>query len=145
MLQALEAILQLFRLVEYQRFCIKIISWAPSQKKIMAHVETVLLKVKQRTVHSVIVATMRRYIILYNLFLIAISIHIYLGIHLRSALILYALVVPGHMIFLYIISYLGAGHAAYTLVFCCFYLLVALIQVRNISVQSNNHTIISSV
>ncbi|EDV28967.1 uncharacterized protein TRIADDRAFT_19963 [Trichoplax adhaerens] len=59
------------------------------------------------------------------------------GIHLRSALLLYSLVVPGHMIFLYIISYLGAGHATYTLVFCLFYLIITLIQVALLLICTN--------
>ncbi|XP_077982498.1 solute carrier family 41 member 1-like [Glandiceps talaboti] len=51
------------------------------------------------------------------------------GIHSKTARVLFLLVVPGHLIFLYTISYLQAGHTTITLVFTIGYLLVALLQV----------------
>lgn len=49
--------------------------------------------------------------------------------HSRTARILLLLVIPGHIIFTYTISYLEAGHTAPTLLFMIFYLFAAWLQV----------------
>ena len=49
--------------------------------------------------------------------------------HSKTACVLLALVVPGHLIFAYTISYLEAGHTAPTPIFLTFYLLAAWLQV----------------
>ncbi|XP_066554471.1 solute carrier family 41 member 1 isoform X2 [Amia ocellicauda] len=51
------------------------------------------------------------------------------GVNSRSARVLFFLVVPGHLVFLYTISLLQGGHTAITLTFTCFYLIAALLQV----------------
>ena len=51
------------------------------------------------------------------------------GGHARTARVLSFLVVPGHLIFIYSISYLKAGHTSFTPIFVIMYLLAALIQV----------------
>ncbi|XP_065350062.1 solute carrier family 41 member 1-like isoform X2 [Cloeon dipterum] len=51
------------------------------------------------------------------------------GGHARTARILLAMVIPGHLIFSYTISYLQAGHTSLTPIFVVVYLLAALIQV----------------
>jgi len=53
----------------------------------------------------------------------------FLGGHARTARALTLMVVPGHLIFAYTISYIQAGHTSVTPVFLAFYLLAALIQV----------------
>ncbi|XP_069489269.1 solute carrier family 41 member 1 [Ambystoma mexicanum] len=47
----------------------------------------------------------------------------------RSARVLFLLVVPGHLVFLYTISSMQAGHTTLTLVFILFYMTAALLQV----------------
>ena len=49
----------------------------------------------------------------------------------RTARVLLAMVVPGHLIFMYTISYMNAGHTSITLIFALFYLLAAVMQVRH--------------
>ncbi|KAI4479739.1 hypothetical protein M0804_010789 [Polistes exclamans] len=51
------------------------------------------------------------------------------GGHARTARVLLMMVIPGHLIFSYMISYLKAGHTSFTPIFIIFYLTVALLQV----------------
>ncbi|XP_017879171.1 uncharacterized protein LOC108624414 isoform X2 [Ceratina calcarata] len=51
------------------------------------------------------------------------------GGHARTARVLLMMVIPGHLIFGYTISYLQAGHTSLTPIFLSFYLLAALLQV----------------
>lgn len=51
------------------------------------------------------------------------------GKHSRTARVLMLMVIPGHLIFAYTISYIQAGHTSLTPVFVCVYLLVAVLQV----------------
>ncbi|MGH0175671.1 UNVERIFIED_CONTAM: hypothetical protein FKN15_071213 [Acipenser sinensis] len=51
------------------------------------------------------------------------------GVNSRSARVLFLLVVPGHLVFLYTITLLQGGHMAVTLTFVLFYLTAALLQV----------------
>lgn len=48
----------------------------------------------------------------------------------RSARVLFLLVVPGHLVFLYTISSMQGGHTTLTLIFIVFYMTAALLQVR---------------
>lgn len=47
----------------------------------------------------------------------------------RSARVLFLLVVPGHLVFLYTISCMQGGHTTLTLIFIVFYMTAALLQV----------------
>lgn len=47
----------------------------------------------------------------------------------RSARVLFLLVVPGHLIFLYVINSMKGGHTTMTLIFMLFYMMAALLQV----------------
>lgn len=49
--------------------------------------------------------------------------------HPRTARVLLLLVVPGHLVFMYTISYLKAGHTSLTPIFVVTYLLAAFLQV----------------
>ncbi|XP_060749667.1 solute carrier family 41 member 1 isoform X2 [Tachysurus vachellii] len=51
------------------------------------------------------------------------------GVNSKSARVLFLLVVPGHLVFLFTINTLQGGHAPITLPFICCYLCAALIQV----------------
>ncbi|XP_015186987.1 PREDICTED: solute carrier family 41 member 1-like [Polistes dominula] len=51
------------------------------------------------------------------------------GGHARTARVLLMMVIPGHLIFSYTISYLQAGHTSFTPIFMIVYLTVALLQV----------------
>lgn len=51
------------------------------------------------------------------------------GGHSMTARSLIMMVVPGHLIFTYTISYIKAGHTTITPIFLFFYLLAALVQV----------------
>ncbi|XP_053576818.1 solute carrier family 41 member 1 [Bombina bombina] len=51
------------------------------------------------------------------------------GVNSKSARVLFLLVVPGHLVFLYTIHLLQGGHTALTVLFVTFYLLAALLQV----------------
>ncbi|KAM4721205.1 solute carrier family 41 member 1-like [Rhinophrynus dorsalis] len=51
------------------------------------------------------------------------------GINSKSARVLFLLVVPGHLIFLYTINLLQGGHTSLTVLFVTFYLSAALLQV----------------
>ncbi|XP_012136381.1 solute carrier family 41 member 1-like [Megachile rotundata] len=51
------------------------------------------------------------------------------GGHARTARVLLAMVIPGHLIFGYTISYLQAGHTSFTPIFIVVYLTAALLQV----------------
>ncbi|XP_035677621.1 solute carrier family 41 member 1-like [Branchiostoma floridae] len=51
------------------------------------------------------------------------------GVHSRTARVLFLLVVPGHLIFLYLIAYANAGHTTITAIFTVVYLIAAMIQV----------------
>ncbi|XP_061076020.1 solute carrier family 41 member 1-like [Conger conger] len=51
------------------------------------------------------------------------------GVNSRSARVLFLLVVPGHLVFLYTIHLLQGGHTAVTVSFTCCYLCAALLQV----------------
>lgn len=48
----------------------------------------------------------------------------------RSARVLFLLVVPGHLVFLYTISCMQGGHTTLTLIFIVFYMTAALLQVQ---------------
>lgn len=61
------------------------------------------------------------------------TLYYYLGGHAMTARALVLMVVPGHLIFAYTISYIQAGHTSITPVFLLFYLLAALLQVILIS------------
>ncbi|KAB7502558.1 Solute carrier family 41 member 1 [Armadillidium nasatum] len=50
-------------------------------------------------------------------------------VHSRTARVLLLLVIPGHLVFVYAISYLKAGHTSLTMVFVIIYLLAAFLQV----------------
>ena len=47
----------------------------------------------------------------------------------RAARVLLLLVIPGHLIFIYTIYYMKAGHTSITILFNIFYLMAALLQV----------------
>uniref|UniRef100_T1JLE6 SLC41A/MgtE integral membrane domain-containing protein n=1 Tax=Strigamia maritima TaxID=126957 RepID=T1JLE6_STRMM len=49
--------------------------------------------------------------------------------HARTVRVLMLMVIPGHLIFMYTISYIKAGHTTLTPVFTCVYLMAATIQV----------------
>ncbi|XP_062977453.1 solute carrier family 41 member 3 isoform X2 [Elgaria multicarinata webbii] len=51
------------------------------------------------------------------------------GVNSKSARVLMLLVIPGHLLFLYSIHLLQAGHTALTFMFVAFYLMAALLQV----------------
>ncbi|KAM8931121.1 solute carrier family 41 member 3 [Pelodytes ibericus] len=51
------------------------------------------------------------------------------GVNSKSARVLFLLVVPGHLVFLYTIYFLQGGHTALSVLFVTFYLLAALLQV----------------
>lgn len=51
------------------------------------------------------------------------------GVNSKSARVLFLLVVPGHLVFLYTIHLLQGGHASLTALFVTFYLTAALVQV----------------
>ncbi|XP_017796467.1 PREDICTED: solute carrier family 41 member 1-like [Habropoda laboriosa] len=51
------------------------------------------------------------------------------GGHARTARVLLTMVIPGHLIFSYTISYLQAGHTSFTPIFLIVYLTAALLQV----------------
>ncbi|KAI1892462.1 hypothetical protein AGOR_G00133610 [Albula goreensis] len=51
------------------------------------------------------------------------------GVNSRSARVLFFLVVPGHLVFLYTISFMEAGHTTLTSIFIAFYMAAALLQV----------------
>lgn len=53
-----------------------------------------------------------------------------IGGHARTARVLLTMVIPGHLIFGYTISYLQAGHTSFTLIFLIVYLSAALVQVH---------------
>lgn len=42
------------------------------------------------------------------------------------------MVIPGHLIFSYTISYIQAGHTSFTPIFITIYLIAAMLQVNNI-------------
>lgn len=50
----------------------------------------------------------------------------------RACRVLLALVIPGHLIFIYTISFLKAGHTSITLIFSVMYLSAGMLQVGNI-------------
>jgi solute carrier family 41 len=50
------------------------------------------------------------------------------GGHARTARVLLLMVIPGHLIFAYTISYLQAGHTSLTPIFVVVYLLAAMFQ-----------------
>ena len=52
-----------------------------------------------------------------------------LGGHAKTARILIAMSIPGHLIFLSIIAWMRAGHTSLTLIFTASYLLVGVLQV----------------
>ncbi|XP_012528561.2 solute carrier family 41 member 1 [Monomorium pharaonis] len=51
------------------------------------------------------------------------------GGHARTARVLLMMVIPGHLIFSYTISYLQAGHTSFTPIFIMIYLIAAMLQV----------------
>lgn len=53
----------------------------------------------------------------------------FVALNSRAARVLIALVIPGHLIFMYTISYMKAGHTSITWTFALFYLTAALLQV----------------
>jgi solute carrier family 41 len=50
----------------------------------------------------------------------------------KATRVLLALVIPGHLIFMYTISYMKAGHTSITWTFATFYLTASMLQVFNI-------------
>lgn len=52
------------------------------------------------------------------------------AVNSRSARVLFLLVAPGHLVFLYTINSLRGGHTTLTAVFISFYLVAALLQVH---------------
>lgn len=52
------------------------------------------------------------------------------GVNSRSARVLFLLVAPGHLVFLYTINSMQGGHTSLTYVFIAFYLAAALLQVE---------------
>lgn len=52
------------------------------------------------------------------------------GVNSRSARVLFLLVAPGHLVFLYTIHLMRAGHTTLTYIFIAVYLTAALLQVR---------------
>lgn len=59
--------------------------------------------------------------------------HWFIGGHSRTARVLLAISIPGHIIFLAIISNLKAGHTSTTARFICIYLVAGFIQVSDLS------------
>ena len=59
------------------------------------------------------------------------------GPHARTARVLLFMVIPGHLIFLYAIRALQAGHTSLTLVFTSAYLAAALLQVGDLVTKSS--------
>ena len=55
--------------------------------------------------------------------------------HARTARVLLLLVLPGHLVFVYTISYLKAGHTSLTPIFVIVYLCAALLQVSQAPVD----------
>lgn len=53
-----------------------------------------------------------------------------IGGHARTARVLLTMVIPGHLIFGYTISYLQAGHTSFTPIFLIVYLTAAVVQVN---------------
>lgn len=53
-----------------------------------------------------------------------------IGGHARTARVLLMMVIPGHLIFSYTISYLQAGHTSFTPIFIMIYLIAAMLQVH---------------
>lgn len=53
-----------------------------------------------------------------------------IGGHARTARVLLMMVIPGHLIFSYTISYLQAGHTSFTPIFIMIYLIAAMLQVQ---------------
>lgn len=51
------------------------------------------------------------------------------GSHARTTRVLMFMVVPGHIIFIYTISYMKAGHTSLTTLFVMVYIVAALLQV----------------
>ncbi|CAH1785051.1 unnamed protein product [Owenia fusiformis] len=51
------------------------------------------------------------------------------GISAKTSRVLTAMVIPGHLVFMYFISYMKAGHVAFTIVFALVYLSACMIQV----------------
>lgn len=52
------------------------------------------------------------------------------GGHARTARVLLMMVIPGHLIFSYTISYIQAGHTSFTPIFITIYLIAAMLQVN---------------
>lgn len=52
------------------------------------------------------------------------------GVNSRSARVLFVLVAPGHLVFLYTIHLMRAGHTTLTYIFIAVYLTAALLQVH---------------
>lgn len=48
----------------------------------------------------------------------------------KATRVLLALVIPGHLIFMYTIAYMKAGHTSITWTFASFYLTAAMLQVQ---------------
>ena len=55
---------------------------------------------------------------------------LFLGVNSRTARVLLLLVIPGHLIFMYTIAYVQAGHTSITPMFALVYLSAAFLQVR---------------
>lgn len=56
-----------------------------------------------------------------------------LGPHARTTRVLMAMVVPGHIIFIYTINYIKQGMASLTALFVTVYLCAAVLQVRTLT------------
>ena len=64
-------------------------------------------------------------------FLVDIYVVLFSELNARAARVLLALVIPGHLIFMYTISFMKAGHTSITPIFTVMYLIAALLQVSH--------------
>lgn len=55
------------------------------------------------------------------------------------------MVIPGHLIFSYTISYLQAGHTSFTPIFIMIYLIAAMLQVQHILIYINTNYFFNSL
>lgn len=61
------------------------------------------------------------------------SLILFPGVNSRSARVLFLLVAPGHLVFLYAINSMQGGHTTLTSIFIAFYMAAALLQVYAIN------------
>lgn len=125
----LAVIWPLFKLVEYQRLYIKMDD-DPTIKKYLSSVSIhsifFVQKVRRSTMLNLEKQTWKTNVCLRYLQ----KKDYVIGGHARTARVLLTMVIPGHLIFGYTISYLQAGHTSFTLIFLIVYLTAALVQVH---------------